>query len=187
MPRVPGKGEQELARIAQLVGELADKQIASIAKFVELVLHRTEYLEQWRESPSEQDEQREANVSELLNAAAQYDAVEREQPTLEAFLETTALVADIDSVDQAAERVTLMTLHAAKGLEFPIVYLVGVEQRLLPYERALQADDPGEYEGERRLMFVGMTRARERLWLTRTQMRAIRGQRLASIPSEFLR
>src|ERR1700728_3684284 len=80
-----------------------------------------------------------------------------------------------------------MTLHAAKGLEFPIVYLVGVEQRLLPYERALQADDPGEYEEERRLMFVGMTRARERLWLTRTQMRAVRGQRLASIPSEFLR
>jgi DNA helicase-2/ATP-dependent DNA helicase PcrA len=187
IPGLPRKGAQELARFAQLVGELADKQIASIAKLVELVLQRTEYLEQWRESPSEQDQQREANVSELLNAAAQYDSVEREHPTLEGFLETTALVADIDSVDQAAERVTLMTLHAAKGLEFPIVYLVGVEQRLLPYERALQSDDPGEYEEERRLMFVGMTRARERLWLTRTQMRAVRGQRLASIPSEFLR
>jgi DNA helicase II / ATP-dependent DNA helicase PcrA len=184
---IPRKGAQELAKFARVITELADSQIVSIAKFLEVVLHRTEYLEQWRESPSEQDEQREANVGELLNAAAQYDAVEREQPTLEGFLETTALVADIDSVDQAAERVTLMTLHAAKGLEFPIVYLVGVEQRMLPYERALQADDPGEYEEERRLMFVGMTRARERLWLTRTQVRAIRGQRLASIPSEFLR
>lgn len=187
IPGLPRKGALELARFAHLIGELADKQIVSIAKFVELVLQRTAYMEQWRESPTEQDQQREANVSELLNAAAQYDAAEPEHPTLEGFLETTALVADIDSVDQAAERVTLMTLHAAKGLEFPIVYLVGVEQRLLPYERALQSDDPGEYEEERRLMFVGMTRARERLWLTRTQMRAVRGQRLASIPSEFLR
>jgi DNA helicase-2/ATP-dependent DNA helicase PcrA len=187
IPGLPRKGALELARFAHLIGELADKQIVSIAKFVELVLQRTAYMEQWRESPTEQDQQREANVSELLNAAAQYDTAEPDHPTLEGFLETTALVADIDSVDQAAERVTLMTLHAAKGLEFPIVYLVGVEQRLLPYERALQSDDPGEYEEERRLMFVGMTRARERLWLTRTQMRAVRGQRLASIPSEFLR
>ncbi|HEV8001728.1 MAG TPA: UvrD-helicase domain-containing protein [Planctomycetaceae bacterium] len=187
IPGIPRKGAQELARFAHLIGELADKQIVSIAKFVELVLQRTAYMEQWRESPTEQDQQREANVGELLNAAAQYDSAEPEHPTLEGFLETTALVADIDSVDQAAERVTLMTLHAAKGLEFPIVYLVGVEQGLLPFERAMQSDDPGEYEEERRLMFVGMTRAREKLWLTRTQMRAVRGQRLASIPSEFLR
>jgi DNA helicase II / ATP-dependent DNA helicase PcrA len=184
---IPRKGAQQLANFAHLIGELAGKPIASVAKFLELVLQRTEYLEQWRESPSEQDQQREANVAELLNAAAQYDSAEPEHPTLEGFLETTALISDVDSVDGASERVTLMTLHAAKGLEFPIVYLVGVEQRLLPYERALQSDDPGEYEEERRLMFVGMTRARERLWLTRTQMRAVRGQRLASIPSEFLR
>jgi DNA helicase-2/ATP-dependent DNA helicase PcrA len=184
---MPRKGGEELARFAQLISELAAKPILSIAKFLELVLQRTGYLEQWRESPTEQDQQREANVNELLNAAAQYDSVERDHPTLEGFLETTALVSDIDSVDAESERVTLMTLHAAKGLEFPIVYLVAVEQRLLPYERALQSDDPGEYEEERRLMFVGMTRARERLWLTRTQLRAVRGQRLASIPSEFLR
>ena len=187
IPGIPRKGAQELAQFAQVIDELAGKPIVSIAKFLELVLQRTTYLEQWRESPTEQDQQREANVGELLNAAAQYDSVERDQPTLEGFLETTALVSDIDSLEEAADRVTLMTLHAAKGLEFPIVYLIGVEQRLLPYERALQADDPGEYEEERRLMFVGMTRARERLWLTRTQIRAVRGQRLASIPSEFLR
>jgi DNA helicase II / ATP-dependent DNA helicase PcrA len=187
IPGMPKKGGLELARFANLIGELASKQIISIAKFLEFVLQRTAYLEQWQESPTEQDQQREANVGELLNAAAQYDSVEREHPTLEGFLETTALVADIDSLEEASERVTLMTLHAAKGLEFPIVYLVGVEQRLLPYERALQSDDPGEYEEERRLMFVGMTRARQRLWLTRTQMRSVRGQRLASIPSEFLR
>ncbi len=84
-------------------------------------------------------------------------------------METTALVADVDSVDGAANRVTLMTLHSAKGLEFPVVYIVGVEQNLLPHERALRTDDPGEYEEERRLLFVGMTRARQRLYLTRTQ------------------
>ena len=82
---------------------------------------------------------------------------------------------------------TLMTLHSAKGLEFPIVYIVGVEQTLLPHERALRTDDPGEYEEERRLLFVGMTRARERLYLTRTQSRETRGRLLATIPSEFLR
>jgi DNA helicase-2/ATP-dependent DNA helicase PcrA len=197
IPGIPRKGALELQKFAQVIGELAVTPITSIAKFLQLVLERTAYLEQWQESPTETDQQRQANVGELLNAAAQYDStqydstqhdsVEREQPTLEGFLETTALVADIDGLEEAAERVTLMTLHAAKGLEFPVVYLVGVEQRLLPYERALSADDPGEYEEERRLMFVGMTRARERLWLTRTQMRAVRGQRLASIPSEFLR
>jgi DNA helicase II / ATP-dependent DNA helicase PcrA len=187
IPGIPRKGAEQLAGFARLIGDLAATPIVSIAKFLALVLERTRYVEQWQESPSEQDQQREANVDELLNSAAEYDAGERDHPTLEGFLETTALVSDIDCVDEAAERVTLMTLHAAKGLEFPIVYLVAVEQRLLPYERALSSDDPGEYEEERRLMFVGMTRARERLWLTRTQMRAVRGQRLASIPSEFLR
>jgi DNA helicase-2/ATP-dependent DNA helicase PcrA len=187
IPGIPRKGAHELAQFGQVIDELAGKPIVSIAKFLEQVLQRTNYVEQWQESPTEQDQQRGANVGELLNAAAQYDSVERDHPTLEGFLETTALASDIDNVDGAAERVTLMTLHAAKGLEFPIVYLIGVEQRLLPYERALQSDDPGEYEEERRLMFVGMTRARERLWLTRTQIRAVRGQRLASIPSEFLR
>jgi DNA helicase-2/ATP-dependent DNA helicase PcrA len=128
-----------------------------------------------------------ANVEELVNAAAQYDAGAGDNPTLEGFLETTALVADVDSVDGTANRTTLMTLHAAKGLEFPVVYIVGVEQGLLPYQRALRADDPGEYEEERRLLFVGMTRARERLYLTRTDSRAARGRSLSSIPSEFLR
>ncbi len=84
-----------------------------------------------------------ANVEELVNAAAQYDAGAEGQPTLEGFLETTALVADVDSVDGAANRVTLMTLHSAKGLEFPIVYIVGVEQNLLPHERALRGQRPG--------------------------------------------
>ena len=128
-----------------------------------------------------------ANVEELVNAAAQYDASAEGQPTLEGFLETTALVADVDSVDGAANRVTLMTLHSAKGLEFPVVYIVGVEQNLLPHERALRTNDPGEYEEERRLLFVGMTRARQRLYLTRTEYRGIRGRSLSSIPSEFLR
>jgi DNA helicase-2/ATP-dependent DNA helicase PcrA len=186
-PGIPRRAAQALMRFAHLIGELSDVRLESIRLLLERLLDRTGYIRPWKESSSVQDQDRLANVEELVNAAAQYDAGAGGNPTLEGFLETTALVADVDSVDGAANRATLMTLHAAKGLEFPVVYIVGVEQGLLPYQRALRADDPGEYEEERRLLFVGMTRARERLYLTRTDSRASRGRSLASIPSEFLR
>jgi DNA helicase-2/ATP-dependent DNA helicase PcrA len=80
-----------------------------------------------------------------------------------------------------------MTLHAAKGLEFPVVFVVAVEENIIPHERSLRSDDPREVEEERRLLFVGMTRARERLYLTHTQLRDFRGSRMCSIPSGFLR
>jgi DNA helicase-2/ATP-dependent DNA helicase PcrA len=146
-----------------------------------------EYRSQWAGSPSEQDIQHLANIDEFVNAAQQFDATAPEQATIEGFLETTALVADVDSVDAAAERVTLMTLHAAKGLEFPVVYLIGLEQQILPHERALRSESSNEYEEERRLLFVGMTRARERLILTRAGIRPLRGRSLITIPSDFLR
>jgi DNA helicase-2/ATP-dependent DNA helicase PcrA len=186
-PEIPRRAAQALTGFAHLIAELSDARLESIRMLLERVLDRTGYVRAWKESGSPQDQERLANVDELVNAAAQYDAGASGPPTLEGFLETTALVADVDSVDGMANRATLMTLHSAKGLEFPVVYIVGVEQGLLPYQRALRADDPGEYEEERRLLFVGMTRARERLYLTRTDSRSVRGRSLSSIPSEFLR
>ena len=186
-PRLPRRAALALAEFARQIAEFSDARLESVRMLLERILDRSGYLASLKQGNTPQDQERLANVEELVNAAAQYDAGAEGNPTLEGFLETTALVADVDSVDGAANRVTLMTLHSAKGLEFPIVYIVGVEQNLLPHERALRTNDPGEYEEERRLLFVGMTRARQRLYLTRTEYRGIRGRSLTSIPSEFLR
>ncbi len=186
-PQLPKRAVTSLKEFAAQIAEFSDARLETVRMLLERILERTGYLRSLKEGNSPQDLDRVANVEELINAAAQYDAGAEGQPTLEGFLETTALVADVDSVDGSSNQMTLMTLHSAKGLEFPIVYIVGVEQTLLPHERALRTDDPGEYEEERRLLFVGMTRARERLYLTRTQSRETRGRLLATIPSEFLR
>ncbi|HTI49787.1 MAG TPA: 3'-5' exonuclease, partial [Planctomycetaceae bacterium] len=114
------------------------------------------------------------------------DAEHPDDASLEGFLESASLVSDVDAVDENAGQVTLMTLHAAKGLEFPVVVIVAVEDRLLPHERSLRENNPHEIEEERRLLFVGITRAKERLYLTRTFVRDFRGNRFLSIPSRFL-
>jgi DNA helicase-2/ATP-dependent DNA helicase PcrA len=137
-------------------------------------------------------------VEELVTAARQFDeefaakvaqAGDRagdseSQDALGGFLETTALVADADAWDTGSDRVALMTFHAAKGLEFPVVYLVAMEDGILPHERSL--DRPDQLEEERRLVFVGITRAREHLHASCARMRDYRGQRRVSAPSIFL-
>jgi DNA helicase-2/ATP-dependent DNA helicase PcrA len=129
-------------------------------------------------------EDRLANVQELVTAARRYEE-EVEEPTLADFLYRVALVSDQDQVDESAGVVMLMTLHAAKGLEFPVVFMVGLEQGLLPHETALM--ESVDVEEERRLCFVGITRARERLVLTHARQRMIRGVTLPRAPSQFLR
>ncbi|HUG90685.1 MAG TPA: UvrD-helicase domain-containing protein [Planctomycetaceae bacterium] len=109
-----------------------------------------------------------------------------ENTPLAGFLESVSLVSDVDRLDESSGCVTLMTLHAAKGLEFPVVFLIGVEQGLIPHERSLDSNDLRELEEERRLLFVGMTRAKQRLVLTRTHERDFRGRRQQSVPSSFL-
>jgi len=129
-------------------------------------------------------EDRLANVRELVTAAQRYDQ-EAEAPSLADFLNRVALVSDQDAVDESAGVVMLMTLHAAKGLEFPIVFIVGLEQGLLPHENALR--ERGDIEEERRLCFVGITRARERIILSHAAQRVIRGVPTPRAPSQFLR
>ena len=123
------------------------------------------------------------NVSELINAAAQYDR-QTEQPSLLDYLQQISLFSDVDAYDSASDRVALMTLHAAKGLEFENVFIIGAEDGLLPHERG--TDDEDETEEERRLFFVGITRAETSLYISYARYRTVRGQMLRTIPSRFL-
>lgn len=125
------------------------------------------------------------NVNELINAAADYDKY-TEQPSLLDYLQQISLFSDTDAYDATSDRVAMMTLHAAKGLEFKNVFIVGVEEGLLPHERSNAFEDEEQLEEERRLFFVGITRAKEGLYISYARYRTIRGQLLRTIPSQFL-
>ena len=186
VPRLSKRAVRALTEFASMLDELRRHSVGSVRKLLEMVLARTDYGRDWVGSDLEQDQQRLANVGELVTAARQYDGLHNENTSLEGFLESTSLTNDVDGLDDEAGTVTLMTLHAAKGLEFPVVYTIAVEHNLIPHERALRDYNPAELEEERRLLFVGVTRARERLILTQTTKREIRGQSTTSIPSQFL-
>ena len=125
------------------------------------------------------------NIEELMNKAVSYSE-EVEHPSLDEFLEQVALVADVDRMDDSENRVTLMTLHSAKGLEFPVVYLSGLEDGLFPSRMSIMSDDRTEIEEERRLCYVGITRAKERLVITASRMRMINGETHYSKVSRFV-
>ena len=125
------------------------------------------------------------NIEELVNKAVSYEE-DSEHPTLDEFLEQVALVADIDNMDESENRVTLMTLHSAKGLEFPKVYLVGLEDGLFPSMMSINSDDKTDMEEERRLCYVGMTRAKNELVITSARQRMVNGETRYCKPSRFL-
>lgn len=192
----------EAAREAGMVHGLSNRAAVSIAKFVSLydrlslrindpveeilgsILSETGYLEQLKASDDPDDDDRVANIEELLTSAREFDSLHPEDGTLERYLEDKALVNETDAFDNELDRVTLMTLHAAKGLEFPVVFLPAIEQGLLPHERS-QGTEEG-IEEERRLMFVGITRAQEELELSMAMRRTFRGQIKLTVPSRFL-
>jgi DNA helicase-2/ATP-dependent DNA helicase PcrA len=180
--------KQAAAKVAAFVatydrlGEV--RQETSVRKIIQTVLAVTGYRDFLLEDDSENGHERAANVDELLVAAEEFDHQHPEDGGLEAFLESTALVNDVDDLDGETNAVSLMTLHAAKGLEFPVVYIVGLEDGLLPHERSSHSD--AEIEEERRLLFVGITRAEEELQLSRVVHRNRRGERWPTIASRFL-
>ena len=155
---------------------------------VEAILDRTGYLAELEASTDPQDESRVDNLRELVNVAREFEearAGSDEPADLDAFLERVSLVADADSIpDASGGVVTLMTLHTAKGLEFPVVFLTGLEDGVFPHMRAMS--DPAELEEERRLAYVGITRARERLYLSRALSRSTWGTPSWNPPSRFL-
>ncbi len=157
---------------------------AAVEEILGHVLTGSGYKQQFEHSDNEEDLQRLANIEELLSVARDFDERHGGPRPLEDFLEETSLVNDTDNWEDQNDRVTLMTLHASKGLEFPVVYLVAAEEGLLPHERS--RDRPEQVEEERRLMFVGITRAQEELQISRAGYRDYRGQRKMTIPSRFL-
>jgi DNA helicase-2/ATP-dependent DNA helicase PcrA len=125
------------------------------------------------------------NIDELMNKITDYEA-EEDTPTLSGFLENVALVADIDSLNESEDYVMLMTLHSAKGLEFPYVYMCGMEDGLFPSYMTIVGDDPDELEEERRLCYVGITRAMKRLTMTGARSRMVRGTLQYNRESRFI-
>ncbi len=173
-----------VAEFAAIIDRLDAGADAAVEELVGRVLDATHMRELFEESPTEEDRQRLANLEELLTVARQFDERHQQPGGLEAFLEEASLVNDTDDWEAEHDRVTLMTLHASKGLEFPVVFVVALEQGLLPHERSLENFD--QLEEERRLLFVGMTRAMEQLQLSLARRRDFRGQRKLSVPSPFL-
>ena len=166
-----------------LEGWIAARATLTVAQLIDRVLQDTRYAEYLRDG-SEEGEDRWANVLELRNVAAEYADL-----TLTDFLADVALVSDVDNLSDSAEAPTLLTLHAAKGLEFPVVFITGLEDGLLPHSRSF--DDPEQMAEERRLSYVGLTRAKDQLVLTYAFMRPRYGDaggytREPSIPSRFL-
>ena len=170
----------------QLIEALkSDVHEHNLLDFYHLVLEKTEYLQKLRIEGSAEADARIDNLEELSNAIGQF-MNERDEATLQDFLEEMALVSDADSVSDNPQGVTLMTLHISKGLEYPYVFIVGTEENLFPSLRAEDSTDETELEEERRLCYVGMTRARERLHMTYARSRKVWGQEQYNPPSRFL-
>ena len=181
---IRGKAGRTLQDFAALIARLAgQRRDLAPPAFIDLMLEQTGYREALRQERSPEAEGRLENLEELIAAAEDFTHVEAE-PTLEGFLDGVALVADVDELKDADSRVTLMTLHSAKGLEFPAVFVTGLEEGVFPHARSM--NDPDEIEEERRLCYVGVTRARERVVLSWALHRRIHGYGVGE-PSRFLR
>lgn len=181
---IKGKTKEKLEEfgilIFTLVAEMDDKSVLDI---LEAILDRTGYLAQLEESTDPQDQARAENIGELLSVAKDFQDTNL-TGTVEDFLEQVALVNDVDSFEQEESKVTLMTLHAAKGLEFPIVFLGGLEEGLFPHSRTLM--NPEEIEEERRLAYVGITRAEKELYISNATTRTVFGRTSSYLPSRFI-
>jgi DNA helicase-2/ATP-dependent DNA helicase PcrA len=202
-----GRSRKAVEGFVDLIQKLHEQSAEGrVAPLLERLIADIDYLSLWREESDEVDVDRAANVHELISAARQYDAAGEEDeedaaddalptllsdstydpPSLQGFLELATLSNEADSVDPERGAVTLMTLHASKGLEFPSVYIIGIESGLIPHERAVREGDPSSFEEERRLLFVGITRAMQELTLTQTSERTFRGMRRTTISSPFI-
>ncbi|MDD6661577.1 MAG: DNA helicase PcrA [Lachnospiraceae bacterium] len=193
---IPGIGKSvgKLQAFVQMIQVLRTKQeFYKVKMLIEDILEQTGYMKELQAEGTDEALDRMANVDELLNKAAVYDE-KTENPTLDGFLEEVALVADIDNLEEDADHVVMMTLHSAKGLEFPVVFMVGMEDGVFPSYISISSEDESELEEERRLCYVGITRARTNLFLTSAKQRMVRGEihynRVSrfvdDIPEEFM-
>ncbi|MCF8009941.1 MAG: DNA helicase PcrA [Clostridiales bacterium] len=160
------------------------KENISVTELTEETLFRTGYWHFLQKENSKESQTRQENLQEFLTVTQEFD---REQPegSLEDFLSGLALVTDMDNYDEDSDQITMMTLHGAKGLEFPVVFLAGMEEGIFPHARSL--NEPAEMEEERRICYVGITRARERLYITHCYQRTLYGYTRANKSSRFLK
>ncbi len=178
-PELVPKARQALSELGDILAALREvAKDASVGGLIDSLLRRIDYLH-YLDDGTPQGEARQENVKELLSVAREY-----QEEGLEGFLEEVALVSDLDGADFTGDAVTLMTLHAAKGLEFPVVFMAGMEESIFPHSRALY--DQSEMEEERRLCYVGMTRARHELYLCYASSRMLYGGVQHNPPSRFL-
>ena len=185
-----GRSASKLKNFALLIQAFrAKSEELSVPELIEDILEVTGYRKELELEDTEEANARLENIDELISKAAAYeDDCMDEPPSLSGFLEEVALVADIDSVDADDNRVLLMTLHSAKGLEFPYVYLAGMEDGIFPSYMSIAADNPREeIEEERRLCYVGITRAMKKLTMTSARMRMIRGENQFNAISRFMK
>ncbi len=181
LPKKTAGGIRAFLGALQEAADLAEK--GPVTPVLRMLMSSSGYLDMLREDRSDDSVSRLENLQELINVTNEYDATS-EEPSLGGFLESVSLVADVDKLNEGGEAVTLMTLHSAKGLEFPVVYLVGLEEGVFPHSRSLTSDS--EIEEERRLCYVGMTRAREELHLAHAHRRSLYGQPNFNRRSRFL-
>ncbi len=183
IPEITTKSASSIKRFSELISDLQQMPRSPVEDIIKRVVEKTNYFAFLRESGEKESNDRIANVEELVNAAHEYD-INYSEGTLRGFLEEVALVSDVNELEETIEAVTLMTLHTAKGLEFPVVFITGVEEGLLPHSEPNDADE--EIEEERRLCYVGITRAMKELFLTHAKRRMRYGQTNQCRPSRFL-
>lgn len=186
-----GRGASKMESFVALIEHFKmDAERIKISELVDEILEETGYLEELKGEGEIEAEARIENIDELKNKIIAYEEVcedQGETATLSGFLEEVALVADIDSLEEDSDYVVLMTLHSAKGLEFPQVYLAGMEDGVFPSYMCITSDDKSEIEEERRLCYVGITRAEQELTLTYARRRMIRGEMQYNKMSRFLK
>lgn len=182
-----GRARDKIRPFVDLIQTFRSKlEYYSLTDLMEDILDKTGYIKELQESGEEDAEDRISNIDELVSKVVAYEET-HDEPTLSEFLEEVALVADIDRVDADDNRVLLMTLHSAKGLEFPVVYLAGAEDGVFPSYMSIVSDDAGDLEEERRLAYVGITRAKEVLTITCAKQRMLRGEVQYNPVSRFVK
>ena len=186
-----GRGVSKLESFVALIEHFkADAEEMTISDLMKEIIDETGYVESLKDEGEIEAEARIENIDEFLSKIAAYEENcddMNEPATLSGFLEEVALVADIDSLDEDKDYVVLMTLHSAKGLEFPNVYLAGMEDGIFPSYMTITADDPSEVEEERRLCYVGITRAEKELTMTCARRRMVRGETQFNKMSRFMK
>ena len=188
VPGLTARSKNPLKKFAELLFTLMERMDKlAVSDLIQEVMDTTGYLEALKNDKAEkklENESRIENLQEFVGVAKDFEKEEEEEPNLENFLSKMALLSDIDNSDLEEERVTLMTLHSAKGLEFPVVFMTGMEEGMFPHSRTLM--EPEELEEERRTCYVGITRAQRKLYMTYASIRTIFGRTEAHEPSRFL-